>query len=202
MILSRFLITYTDVASLDCLTDSKSADFLPQAIQTFKHEIECLRNGARMIVHHLSDMTDGLQEKHNDLNQELKQAVITTFPADNDVRSTDTDLLAATIESSLIKLSLAHARSARALYHHRPSQESKNVAQALSVAYSELIKGEVSMKTESNILDRQLEEYETMLQLVDGGSGGYRQIINDWTKVKQETEECLRDLRRLGWTGD
>jgi len=60
------------------------------------------------------------------------------------------------------------------------------------------------MKTESLSLDQQLHEYETLLQLVDGGknTGGYHQVVNDWTKVKQETDECKKDLRRLGWTGD
>lgn len=61
------------------------------------------------------------------------------------------------------------------------------------------------MKTEALSLDQQLDEYETLLQLVDGGgkgTGGYQQVVNDWTKIKQETDECKKDLRRLGWTGD
>ena len=60
------------------------------------------------------------------------------------------------------------------------------------------------MKTEALSLDQQLYEYETLLRLVDGGkgTGGYQQVVNDWTKIKQETDECKKDLRRLGWTGD
>ncbi|KAF8909361.1 hypothetical protein CPB84DRAFT_1511056 [Gymnopilus junonius] len=195
-------IFYGDVGSSDYLMDTERRNSLPEVIQTFKRGIESLHNEARTIACRLTDKANSLKENHSDLSRELEHAVVMTFPADNDARSADIDLLAATIESSLIKLSLTNARSERAIYHHRPSPESRNIAQALSVASSELQKEEAKMINDSNVLDHQLHEYETMLQLVDGGSGGYQQIINDWTKVKQETEECLRDLRRLGWTGD
>ena len=58
------------------------------------------------------------------------------------------------------------------------------------------------MVVQGQSLDRQLQEYESLMQLVDGGRGGYRQVVSEWTKVKQETEDCMKDLRRLGWTGD
>jgi len=126
--------------------------------------------------------------------------------AQDTARSASVDLLAATIESSLVKLSLIKARSERLLYNHKPNktdtQEGNTVAHAIVAAYSALKGDEKEMKAEADTLDRQLQEYESLLQLVDRGSGGYKQIINDWTKVKQETDECLKDLRRLGWTGD
>jgi hypothetical protein len=59
-----------------------------------------------------------------------------------------------------------------------------------------------ALKMESQDLDRQIQEYEDLLRLVDGSSGGYQQIVKDWVKIKRETDECLKDLRRLGWTGD
>ena len=107
----------------------------------------------------------------------------------------------------MIKLSLIRARSERALYNHKPKKgtnDSKSVSQALALAFKSLKKEEKDMKTEALSLDQQLHEYETLLQLVDGGkgTGGYQQVVNDWTRIKQETDECKKDLRRLGWTGD
>jgi hypothetical protein len=140
------------------------------------------------------------------LDHQLKQATSMTLPTQDTARSASVDLLAATIESSLVKLSLIKARSERSLYNHKlnkkDAEESNTMASAIVAAYNALMRDEKEMKAEANLLDRRLQEYESLLQLVDGGSGGYQQIIDDWTKVKQETDECLKDLRRLGWTGD
>jgi hypothetical protein len=61
---------------------------------------------------------------------------------------------------------------------------------------------EEALKMESRDLDRRIQEYEALLRLVDGSGGGYQQVVEDWVKIKQDTDECLKDLRRLGWTGD
>lgn len=137
------------------------------------------------------------------LDHELKQAISVTLPTHDTARTASIDLLAATIEASLVKLSLIQARSERSLYNQQfNGKEGNTMAHAIVTAHDALKRDEKEMKAEANSLDRQLQEYESLLQLVDGGSGGYQQIINDWTKVKQGTDECLKDLRRLGWTGD
>lgn len=141
------------------------------------------------------------------LENGVKQAISITFPAYDAARSASIDLLLTTIETTLIKLSLIRARSERALYNHKPNDDidnSRTVSRALSLAFKSLKKDERDMKAECHSLDQQLHEYEMLLQLVDGGesTGGYGQVVNDWTKVKQETDECKRDLRRLGWSGD
>ena len=41
-----------------------------------------------------------------------------------------------------------------------------------------------------------------MLDLVGGRDAGFAQVVKDMARVKRETEECRKDLRRLGWTGD
>jgi hypothetical protein len=78
------------------------------------------------------------------------------------------------------------------------------MAQALSTVYEKLKKDERKMEEEQHVVDRQLDEYQRLLQLVDGSGGGFGfgQVVEDWTRVQKETEECKRDLRRLGWTGD
>ena len=141
------------------------------------------------------------------LENGVKQAILVTLPAYDATRSASIDLLLTTIETTLIKLSLMRARSERALYNHKPNDDidnSRTVSGAISLAFKSLKKDERDMKAECHSLDQQLHEYEMLLQLVDGGesTGGYRQVVNDWTKVKQETDECKRDLRRLGWSGD
>jgi len=78
----------------------------------------------------------------------------------------------------------------------------RSVSQAISIAYQALVEEEDALKMEIQDLDRQIQEYEALLQLVDGSSGGYQQVVKDWLKIKRETDECLKDLRRLGWTGD
>ena len=148
-----------------------------------------------------------MNQIREEFEHELKQAISTTFPAYDAARSASIDLLLTTIETTLIKLSLIRAQTERALYNHRPKNESNNsksVSQALTLAFKSLKTEEKEMNTEALLLDQQLLEYETLLQLVDGGrgTGGYQQVVNDWTKIKQETDECKKDLRRLGWTGD
>ena len=108
----------------------------------------------------------------------------------------------------MVKLSLSRARADRALYNHKLSPSagkggaSTSAGKAIEAAYLSLKKDEKEMVVQGQSLDRQLQEYESLMQLVDGGRGGYRQVVSEWTKVKQETEDCMKDLRRLGWTGD
>ena len=130
--------------------------------------------------------------------------MISRYPAAiNDKRSANNDLLAATIEVSLIKLSLLRARAHQALYGYKSADNPQsNMADALSAAYAKLKRDERQMEDEEGALDRQLEEYETMLRAIDGHGGGFAQVVEDWTRVEREKEECRRDLRRLGWTGD
>jgi hypothetical protein len=136
--------------------------------------------------------------------------MISRYPtAINKKRSAINDLLAATIEISLIKLSLVRARAHRTLYGYKSagggnsrSKTRTSMIDALSAAYAKLKTDERKMEEEERELDRQLGEYETMLNMIDGGGGGFAQVVEDWTRVQREKEECRRDLRRLGWTGD
>lgn len=73
---------------------------------------------------------------------------------------------------------------------------------ALYAAHEKLMKDKRRLAEEEKNLDRQLNKYQELLQFVDGVGGGFTQIVEDWTRVQKETEECKRDLRRLGWTGD
>ncbi|KAJ3514987.1 hypothetical protein NLJ89_g2037 [Agrocybe chaxingu] len=178
---------------------------LPDTIQKHKIEIEATRQEITRVSMHLAELIIQISQAREEFDPELNQAVCITLPAYDAARSASIDLLAATIEASLIKLSFLQARTERAFYNHHPRNGTggkKTIAGAIEAAYSTLKSEEKELKAESNSLDQQLQEYETMLQLVDGGNSGYQQIVNDWTRVKQDTDECLKDLRRLGWTGD
>lgn len=95
------------------------------------------------------------------------------------------------------------ARAHQALYGHRSSKNPQaSLAHALEAAHAKLKREERAMEKEGAALDHELDGYAAMLALVDGGGGGFAQVVDDWTRVQKETEECKRDLRRLGWTGD
>jgi hypothetical protein len=124
-------------------------------------------------------------------------------PALNSSRSASNDLLAVTIETSLLKLSLIRARAHITLYGYAlPTKPEVNMAQSLSVAFKKGKEDERRLIEEDRALDHELDEYSRLLQLIDGPGGGFIQVVEDWTRVQKETEECRRDLRRLGWTGD
>jgi hypothetical protein len=129
--------------------------------------------------------------------------MISRYPtAINGKRSATNELLAATIEISLIKLSLVRTRAHWALYGYRSAGErhtEAGMADALSAAHAKLKAEERKMEEEERELECQLGGYDTVLEMIDGGFG---QVVEDWTRVQREKEECRRDLRRLGWTGD
>ncbi|KAJ7449638.1 hypothetical protein FB451DRAFT_751180 [Mycena latifolia] len=108
-----------------------------------------------------------------------------------------------TIEALLVKVSLIRAQALNTVYDYRsPKKPELQMTAALAAAYAKLKEDEREMEEEERRLDRELAEYQTLLDMVDGGgSGGFRQIVADCARVEKETEECRKDLRRLGWTG-
>ncbi len=65
-----------------------------------------------------------------------------------------TNVLAATIESSLQELDLIRRRSQRAFYNHQPHEntsDTSTVARAIIVAYNALKKEEKDLKAETEI---------------------------------------------------
>ncbi|KAH9851932.1 hypothetical protein C2E23DRAFT_214474 [Lenzites betulinus] len=77
------------------------------------------------------------------------------------------------------------------------------VADAVSVAYEALLDRQRAQDEEAAALDGQIAAYENALGLVEGGrgrEGAFAQVVRDMARVKRETEECRRDLKRLGWT--
>ncbi|KAJ3971822.1 hypothetical protein EV361DRAFT_949357 [Lentinula raphanica] len=140
---------------------------------------------------------------HTTLHKELLNAIATIPPSLNDEHKARNALLAATIEASLVKLSLMKAQAHKEVYEFvsdtRPEATMMN---ALSNAYGRLKSEAECLMDEEQVLDSQIEEYTRLMQLVEGGSGqdGFGQIVEDYLRVEKETEECKRDLRRLGWT--
>ncbi len=115
----------------------------------------------------------------------------------------EADVVAATIETALLKLSLVRARAHRALYGYAlPNRPDATISRAVAAAYEMLKERQRAQEAETQKLDRQIEQYESMLRLVDGRDGSFGQVVKDMARVKRETEECRKDLRRLGWTGD
>jgi hypothetical protein len=109
-----------------------------------------------------------------------------------------------TIETSLVKVSLIRAQVLDVVYNYSsPTNSELNMRRSLSALYSKLKADERELEEEELKLDHELAEYQTLLDMVDGGGrGGFKQIVADTARVEKETEECKRDLRRLGWTGE
>lgn len=130
--------------------------------------------------------------------------MLTTIPPQlHATRSAQADVIAATIEAALLKLSLVRARAHRALYGHAlPSSSDGTVSRAVTATHNKLKERRRLQDVEMQKLDKRIEEYEGMLRLVDGRDGSFAQVVKDMARVKRETEECRKDLRRLGWTED
>ncbi|KAF8075016.1 hypothetical protein FPV67DRAFT_1777746 [Lyophyllum atratum] len=187
--MTEFFHAHVEWDSLGEEEQNHLAWILPEDIENYKDSIELDTIRARS--EQISSFQSGLS------------SVVSTYPPEiNSRRGASNELFSARIEASLIKLSLIRARATQALYDHKtPKHPDTTIAQALCAAYAKLKADARKMNEEEAALDRQLAEYEAMLKLVDGG-GGFTQVIEDWTRVQKEREECIRDLRRLGWTGD
>jgi len=116
------------------------------------------------------------------------------FAAFDASRCASVDLLAATIENSLVRLSLLQAQTDRSVYRHG-SRNGGEVSLALEAGFRVLKDEESEMQDAIRLLDARLGEYEGMLRLIDGG--GYLDVVHEWTRVKQDMDECRRDLVRL-----
>ncbi|KIK60449.1 hypothetical protein GYMLUDRAFT_43760 [Collybiopsis luxurians FD-317 M1] len=145
-----------------------------------------------------------INELHTRLQAELMDAMSTVPPILNEKRKADGALTAASIEASLVKLSLFRAQAHHKLYGFASdTQPDATMAHALSIAYDKLKDEADHLKEEEQALDDQIEAYARLIRLADGGnSGRFAQIVEDYVQVEKETEECKRDLRRLGWIGD
>ncbi|KAG6857434.1 hypothetical protein H0H87_003501 [Tephrocybe sp. NHM501043] len=200
---AEFFHADVDWEGLDEAERDRLIQALPENIASFKASIESTRSEISTTYERLQSFLTSTSEAHARLRSDLSSLIAKHPPKLNERRAASTELLAARIEASIIKLSLLGARAKQALYDHRSTKHpDASVAQALSTAYTKLRTEEKKMREEAG-LDRQLADYDMMLKLVDGSEGGgFRQVIEDWTRVQREREECIRDLRRLGWTGD
>ncbi|KAJ6591654.1 hypothetical protein DFH09DRAFT_1137605 [Mycena vulgaris] len=177
---------------------------LHRDIQTQLSRIETSEEAGDHTHDQIQKLIQEIQQIHLRLQQRLSFAV-TKFPRDLTTRnSASNDLLAMTIEASLVKVSLIRAQALKTMYnYHAPRKPELHMKRALTAAYAKLKEEERQMEEEEGELDRELSEYQTLIDMFDGGSsGGFKQIVVDCARVEKETEECRKDLRRLGWTGE
>ncbi|KAI0629266.1 hypothetical protein C8Q77DRAFT_1066335, partial [Trametes polyzona] len=193
-----------------------AASRLPQQIRFQRETIVKQRERLQESRTHVLELVEQLNTAEPALQSQLRSAFETLPPQLRAARTAEADVLAATIEAALLKLSLVRVRAHRALYGF--SQQSSSaatsgasastssrratVAQAVTAAHEALLSRQRAQEEEMRTLDGQISVYEGMLGLVEGGGGAFAQVVSDMARVKRETEECRRDLRRLGWTGD
>lgn len=106
-------------------------------------------------------------------------------------RSASHALLATQIEMNLLKLAVLRARAWKEIYSDQGGDSSK-----IASSHARLLASHDTMRSELDEIDGALAEYEQVLSLM---GSEYKQIVTDFARVQRETEECKRDLRRLGW---
>ncbi|KAL6307210.1 hypothetical protein BKA93DRAFT_94237 [Sparassis latifolia] len=181
----------------------QSAFELPENIRLQKERI--VQQRAELKEHYVrtQNLVNDINEIHPRLEEVLINALTTLPPILNTSRVAKADVLSMTIETCLLKLSLIRARAHTALYGRTSSKNpDATMSRALVAAHGKLAAKQHTQGEEERVLDRQIEEYERLLSLVDGRDGVFAQVVKDRARVRSETQECKRDLRRLGWTGD
>ncbi|KAJ3981994.1 hypothetical protein F5890DRAFT_438692 [Lentinula detonsa] len=149
------------------------------------------------------DLITHINQLHTTLQTELLDAISTIPPSLHNKHKAHNALSAAIIEASLVKLSLMKAQLHQQIYgFSSDTQPEATMTNALSIAYHKLKDEAEDLMEAERDLDGRIDEYERLMQLVEGYSReGFGQIVEDYIRVEKETEECRRDLRRLGWTG-
>ncbi|CAL1714747.1 unnamed protein product [Somion occarium] len=177
---------------------------LPNVIRTRKQEISSLGDDLRRHHIRVSTLISEINEIHPRLEGELMHALETLPPLLETERSARYDVLAVTIETCLLKLSLMRSRMHSTLYGYKSTKNPEaTMSKALNAVHKRLKQKQKEQNNEERELDRQINEYQSLLHLVDGrDGGGFAQVVEDMARVRKDTEECRRDLRRLGWTGD
>ncbi|KAG7444344.1 uncharacterized protein BT62DRAFT_995372 [Guyanagaster necrorhizus] len=175
-------------------------DSLTQRLRENSEKNGAIREEADNSHRRIEKIMGEIREMHPLLQEELVQSLRKWPPVLNSQRQAHHDFLATTIETFLIKLSLIRARCHQLLYGFK--DDGNDMASALMTMHNKLTEEESELEKEEAELDRQLHEYHRLLHLVDGNKSGFRQVLEDWSQIQKETEECRRDLRRMGWTGD
>lgn len=193
----------TENEESDEKTRVESAFTLPERIRARKEETSRQRSILAEHRGRVQTLVTQINEIHPRLEEQLLAALATLPPLLDAARTAHADVLALTLEAALLKLSVLRARAHIALYGHAaPSNPRATMARALAAAQEKLRAKQRAQEDEERALDAQLAAYEGALGLVGGREGGFAQLVEDMARVRRETEECRKDLRRLGWTGD
>ncbi|KAF9071374.1 hypothetical protein BDP27DRAFT_526750 [Rhodocollybia butyracea] len=184
-------------------SDEKDTNVLEE-IQVELESIASLESELSSSRATIADLITRIDKSHTRLKANLLEGLSTFPPVLNRKRKASDDLVAATIEASLVKLSLLRAQSYQKLYGFTSDTEpDATMAKALTTAHGKLKEEAHGLLEEEHALDAQIEEYERLTRLVDGDSGTeFAQVVEDYIRVEKESEECRRDLRRLGSTGN
>ncbi|KAJ7583251.1 hypothetical protein C8J56DRAFT_205189 [Mycena floridula] len=176
---------------------SEDINLLPDKLRALLEQQSNDQESLNQRYHRISMLMSQIHEIHPSLDQDLIKALTDLQPK---IQREDASLqafISTAIEASLVKLSVIRARAHLSLYNG-------STPSALEAAYRKAQQDESALEADELELDRQLAKYTQVMQLVNASEkdSPFAQIIEDWALVKKETDECRRDLRRLGWTGD
>ncbi|KAH8093794.1 hypothetical protein BXZ70DRAFT_897331, partial [Cristinia sonorae] len=187
---------------------------LPSELQARKSQSEGLREEITSVRKHIVELVEEINGIHPRLESTLLDAIQRFPPNIQTERTLRAEVLANTIETCLLKLSLMRYRTYAALYGFSSTSSSTSpptpntptsatMHAALTQTHTLLRTKDLAQQDEEKRLDKQLREYEKVMELVGRGrGGGFGQVVEDMARVKREMDECRRDLKRLGWTGD
>ncbi|TFK29764.1 hypothetical protein FA15DRAFT_663942 [Coprinopsis marcescibilis] len=172
------------------------------AVKSLQERIRVAEGAIRTRMSHVISISAYVNSETEALDQRLENAIRILPPLIERARSASNELTATTIEVSLIKLSLIRAESEHRFYGPQVTKDpstAETLAKAAVIGFKRMRAQEKKLLEENSVLSAQLGGYQDLIQLVDGGSTGYQQVADDWVQVKRETEECKKDLRRMGW---
>ncbi|KDQ61782.1 hypothetical protein JAAARDRAFT_55117 [Jaapia argillacea MUCL 33604] len=200
-----------DLSDLTIEERMERAFSLPSRLQDELERLDADRAALSDRRQKVEQLVQDINEIHPRLQENLRFVLATLYSGVHEKHLAESELLASTIETSIIKLALIRARAQTSLYEYtipssQPSRSEQHsqatMSAALSALHQKLIEEEEELDDEEKVLDAEMDEYQKVLCMAEGRDGGFRQVVEDMARVRRENEECRRDLRRLGWTGD
>ncbi|KAF7794330.1 hypothetical protein EIP86_005464 [Pleurotus ostreatoroseus] len=150
----------------------------------------------------IGDTVQQINEIHPRLHSKLLQAIASLPHLINTQRAVEFEELAMTLETCLLKLSLIRARTHESVYGYSSTNRADaTMEKALGALQEKLAEKRRQQDKEERELDERIGQYDAVLHVIDGGGLNFTQVVDDMARVRRESEECRRDLRRLGWTG-
>ncbi|GJJ11349.1 hypothetical protein Clacol_005581 [Clathrus columnatus] len=174
---------------------AEAADFVTQDLGKEKKEncqnVAAVNSKLESIAHAYKEIIK-LTKEFDELTLIALTKVLPTLDAK---RRASYDLLAVTIEASLLKLSVLKGRLQSSLYGYVPPNpgSTTTIGELVEKLISRYSQREEKLLAQEKSLKSEIKEYKTILN--SSKDGGFAQVVEDLARIKKETEDCKKDLR-------